>query len=134
MKEMKDQRLILDYVYDHEAAHPDQVFLTQPQGSGQVAEYTWGQVLDSSRRMAAHLRSLGVPPGSRIAMLAKNSAHFFMLYLAVWMAGHVTVAIFPTETGDNIRFVLDHSEASLLFVGKLDAWEHQRGAVPSGLP
>ena len=84
---MKEPRLILDHVYDHEAAHPDQVFLTQPLGSGQVAEYTWVQVLDSSRRMAAHLRSLGMPPGSRIAMLAKNSAHFFMAELAVWMAG-----------------------------------------------
>jgi long-chain acyl-CoA synthetase len=131
---MSEQRLILDYVYDHESAHPDQVFLCQPLGGGQVVAYTWGQVLDASRRMAAHLRSLDLPPGSRIAMLAKNSAHFFMVDLAAWMAGHVTVAIFPTETADNIRFVLEHSEASLLFVGKLDAWEQQRGAVPSGLP
>jgi len=109
-------------------------FLTQPLGGDQVADYTWGQVLDSSRRMAAHLRSLGMPPGSRVAMLAKNSAHFFMVDPAVRMAGHVAVAIFSTETADNIRFVLDHSEASLLFVGKLDAWEHQRGAVPAGRP
>jgi long-chain acyl-CoA synthetase len=95
---MRVQRLILDYVYDHETAHRDQLFLTQPLGSGQVAAYTWGQVLDSSRRMAAHLGSLGLPPGSRIAMLAKNSAHCFMVDLAVWMAGHVTVAIFSTES------------------------------------
>ena len=65
---MSDHRLILDHVYDHEAAHRDRVFLTQPLGGGQVADYTWGQMLDSSRRMAAHLRSLGLPPGSRIAM------------------------------------------------------------------
>jgi len=131
---MSERRLILDYVYEHEAARRDQVFLTQPLGGGQVVDYTWGQALDASRRMAAHLRSLALPPGSRIAMLARNSAHFFMVDLAVWMAGHVTVAIFPTETADNIRFVLDHSAASLLFVGKLDGWEHQRDAVPAGLP
>ena len=131
---MSERRLILDYVYEHEAARRDQVFLTQPLGGGQVVDYTWGQALDSSRRMAAHLRSLALPPGSRIAMLARNSAHFFMVDLAVWMAGHVTVAIFPTETADNVRFVLDHSAASLLFVGKLDGWEHQRDAVPAGLP
>ena len=131
---MSERRLILDYVYEHEAARRDQVFLTQPLGGGQVVDYTWGQALDASRRMAAHLRSLALPPGSRIAMLARNSAHFFMVDLAVWMAGHVTVAIFPTETADNVRFVLDHSAASLLFVGKLDGWEHQRDAVPAGLP
>ena len=131
---MSEHKLILDHVYDHEAARADLVFLTQPLGGGQVADYTWAQVLDQSRRMAAHLKGLGLPPGSRIAMLAKNSAHFFMVDLAVWMAGHVSVAIFPTETADNIRYVLDHCEARLLFLGKLDAWAQQQGAVPPGLP
>ena len=127
-------RLILDHVYDQVAAHPDQVFLTQPVGGGEVVDITWGQMLDVSRRMATHLHSLNFAPGSRIAMLAKNSAHFIMAELAIWMAGHTTVAIFPTESAANVRFVLEHSEASLLFVGKLDTWAQQRGAVPAGLP
>ena len=127
-------KLILDYVYEHEAAQPDKVFLTQPVGGGHVIDYTWGQMLDQSRRMAAHLTSLGFQPGARIAMLAKNSAHFFLAELAIWMARGTTVAIFPTETADNVRFVLEHSEASLLFVGKLDTWDEQRSAVPPGLP
>ncbi len=127
-------RLILDHVYDQVAAHPDQVFLTQPVGGGEVVDITWGQMLIESRRMATHLHSLNFAPGSRIAMLAKNSAHFIMAELAIWMAGHTTVAIFPTESAANVRFVLEHSEASLLFVGKLDTWAQQRGAVPAGLP
>ena len=127
-------RLILDHVYDQVAAHPDQVFLTQPVGGGEVVDITWGQMLDASRRMATHLHSLNFAPGSRIAMLAKNSAHFIMAELAIWMAGHTTVAIFPTESAANVRFVLEHSEASLLFLGKLDTWAQQRGAVPAGLP
>ncbi len=131
---MTAQRLILDHVLDHEAAHPDRVYLTQPIGGGQVTDYTWGQVLDQSRRMAAHLRSRGFPPGARIAILSKNCAHFVMAELAIWMGGYTTVAIFPTETADTIRYVLEHSEASLLFVGKLDTWEQQRPGVPAGLP
>jgi long-chain acyl-CoA synthetase len=131
---MPKPKLILDYVYDHEAAQPDQVFLTQPIGSGQVVNYTWRQMLDQARRMAAHLKSLDVKPGARIAMLSKNCAHFFMVDLAVWMAGGTTVAIFPTESAANVRYVLEHSEASLLFVGKLDTWEQQAPAVPAGLP
>ena len=126
--------LILDHVYDHEAAQPDRVFLTQPVGGGQAVDYTWAQTLDQARRMAAHLQSLQLPPGARIAMLAKNSAHFFMAELAIWMAGGTTVAIFPTETADNIAYVLRHSEASLLFIGKLDGWDQQKGGIPAGLP
>ena len=84
--------------------------------------------------MAAHLKSLGLPPGARIALLTKNCAHFFIAELAIWMAGGTTVAIFPTETAATVRYVLEHSEASLLFVGKLDAWAQQAAGVPAGLP
>jgi long-subunit acyl-CoA synthetase (AMP-forming) len=127
-------RLILDHVLDHEASHPGHVYLTQPVGGGQVRDYTWGQVLDEARRMAAHLQSLGLPRGARVAILSKNCAHFFMAELAIWLGGYTTVAIFPTETAETVRYVLEHSEASLLFVGKLDTWPAQQPGVPKGMP
>ena len=131
---MTDSKLMLDYVYDHEAQRGNQVYLTQPVGGGKVIDYTWAQTLDQARRMAAHLQSRGFERGARIAILSKNSAHFFMAELAIWMAGGTTVAIFPTETADTIRYVLEHSGASLLFVGKLDGWAAQAPGVPTGLP
>jgi long-subunit acyl-CoA synthetase (AMP-forming) len=57
-----------------------------------------------------------------------------MAELAIWMAGYTTVAIFPTETAETVKFVLEHSDASFLFVGKLDTWEQQLPGVPEGLP
>ena len=125
---------LLDYVYDHEANHPERIYLTQPIGNNQVIDYTWGQTLDQARRMAAHLRSLNFEPSARIAILSKNCAHFFMAELAIWMAGGTTVAIFPTENAATVKYVLEHSGASLLFVGKLDTWDQQVAGVPSGLP
>jgi long-chain acyl-CoA synthetase len=131
---MSQPKLMLDYIYDHESAHPDTVYLTQPIGGGQVVDYTWAQTLDQARRMAAHLQSRGMEPGARIAILSKNSAHFIIAELAIWIAGGTTVAIFPTETADTIRYVLEHSGASLLFVGKLDTWQQQTPGIPTGLP
>lgn len=131
---MSRQKLILDYVFDHEATHPDKVYLSQPVGGGKVVDYTWAQTLDQARRMAAHLVSRGFEPGARIAILSKNCAHFFMAELAIWMAGGTTVAIFPTETAATVRYVLEHSGASLLFVGKLDTWHQQSSGVSAGLP
>ncbi|MCK6424095.1 MAG: AMP-binding protein [Burkholderiaceae bacterium] len=128
------RRLMLDYIYAHEKGLGDKVFLTQPVGNGQVVDYTWSKVMDQSRRMAAHLQSRGFPPGARIAMLSKNCAHFVMAEIAIWMAGYTTVAIFPTETAETVGYVLSHSEASLLFVGKLDTWAHQKPGVPADLP
>jgi len=133
MEPTESSKLILDYAYEHESALPNHIWLTQPTG-GSVTDYTWRQTMDQARRMATHLKSYGFAPGARIAILSKNCAHFFMAELAIWMAGGTTVAIFPTETADTVRYVLTHSEASLLFVGKLDTWEHQASAVPAGLP
>lgn len=131
---MAKPKLILDYVYDHEAKLADRVYLTQPIGGGQVIDYTWRKTLEQSRCMAAHLKAQGLEPGARVAILSKNCAHFFMAELAIWMAGCTTVAIFPTETAETIGYVLEHSGASLLFVGKLDTWAAQKPGVPATLP
>lgn len=131
---MAVNKLMLDYVYENEAAHGDSIFLTQPTGGGQVVDYTWKQVVDQARRMAAHIKAQNFEPGARIAVLSKNSAHFVMAELAIWMAGCTTVAIFPTEAADTVKYVLEHSGASMLFVGKLDVWESQKDGIPASLP
>ena len=131
---MPDSKLILDYVYDHVDAHPDKIFLSQPVDGGKVTDYTWAQTVDQARRMAAHLQSRGLERGARVAILSKNCAHFLMAELAIWMAGYTTVAIFPTEVAETVHYVLEHSGASLLFVGKLDTWEAQKPGVPASLP
>ena len=90
--------------------------------------------MDQARRMATHLKAQNFEPGARIAILSKNCAHFFMAELAIWRAGGTTVAICPPELADTVSYVLEHSGASLLFVGKLDTWELQKSGVPAGLP
>ena len=126
--------LMLERIYANELTYANEIFLTQPVGDGQVQNYTWAETVDQARRMAAHLKSLGLPRAARIAILSKNCAHFFMAELAIWMAGYTTVAIFPTEHADTVKFVLEHSEASLIFVGKLDEWHKQAPGVPDSLP
>jgi long-chain acyl-CoA synthetase len=131
---MKATKSILQHVYDHEEAWRDRVYLTQPVGGDRVEDYTWGRVLDEARRMATHLRGMGLEKGDRVAMLSKNCAHFFIAELAIWIGGFTTVAIFPTESADTIRYVLEHSEAKVVFVGKLDpVWKHQQKGIPDGV-
>ncbi len=102
---LSPSRLVLDHVYAHAAETPDKLYLIQPIGFGEVRDYNWQQVVDQARRMATHLRAKGFEPGARIALLSKNCAHFIIAELAIWMAGGSTVAIFPTETAETIRYV-----------------------------
>ena len=128
------EQLALQRLYHWEKTTPGKVILTQPLGGGAVRDFTWGEAIGEVRRMAAHLRSLGIPPGSRIAILSKNCAHWLLADFAIWMAGHVSVPLYPTLAAGTIRQILEHSESKLLFVGKLDGWEAMRPGIPAGLP
>ncbi len=130
----RSEDLALQRLYHWEKTAPAQVILTQPTGGGAVRDYTWAQVMDETRRMAAHLKGLGFAPASRIAILSKNTAHWLMCDFAIWMAGHVSVPLYPTLAAGTIRQILEHSEAKLLFVGKLDGWDAMAPGVPAGLP
>ena len=124
----------LDYVYEHEKKRPTAVWLTQPVGGGEVRDLTFREAMDEARRMAAHLRSLDLPKPSQIALFSKNTAWWFLADLAIWMAGHVSVPLYPTLTPETIRQILEHSEARLIFVGKLDGFDQMKAGIPSGLP
>src|SRR5690606_37442363 len=90
--------------------------------------------MNEARRMAAHLVSLNLPPKSQIAILGKNSAHWILADVAIWMAGHVSVPLYPTLAAETVAYILEHSESKLLFVGKLDVWDTMKPGVPAGLP
>ena len=54
--------------------------------------------------------------------------------LAIWMAGYVSVPLYPTLAATTIRQILEHSECRACFIGKLDGWEAMKPGVPEGLP
>ncbi len=127
-------RLPLDVFYEREARHPRQRFLVQPIGGGQVETLTWADVGHQARCAAHWLRARELPPGSHIALISKNCAHWIIADLAIWMAGHVSVPLYPNLTADSVAQVLNHSESVLAFIGKLDDWPSMSTGVPTGLP
>ena len=122
----------LDFVYEHEAQRGDTVWLTQPMGGGVVRDFTWREAIDQARRIATHLAHL--PPRSHIALFAKNNAWWFLSDLAIWMAGHVSVPLYPTLVADTIRHVISHGDVRLIFIGKLDGFADMAPGLPADLP
>ena len=108
-KVVADEALALQRLYHWERTAPDRVVLTQPMGGGTVKDFTWRALMDETRRMAAHLKGLGFEPGARIGILAKNSAHWLMADFAIWMAGYVSVPLYPTLAAGTVRQILEHS-------------------------
>ena len=134
MNAAKAESLALQRLVHWERSAPDRIALSQPMGGGVMQDFTWSQVADQVRRMAAHLKAQGWEPGSKVAILSKNFAWWLMSDLAIWMAGHVSVPLYPTLAADTVKQILTHSEARACFVGKLDGWEGMKPGVPAGLP
>ncbi|MDX1298713.1 MAG: AMP-binding protein [Pseudomonas sp.] len=127
-------RLPLEVFYEREARHPNKRYMVQPLPGGQLQELSWADVGEQARRAANWLRSRELPQGSRIAIISKNCAHWIISDLAIWMAGHVSVPLYPNLTAESVGQVLRHSEAALAFVGKLDDWPAMAPGIPQEIP
>ena len=123
----------IDLVYYWVNKQPDSIYLTQPIGNGKVREYSWKETLLEARKMASYLDTLGLAAGSNIALLSKNCASWIIADLAIWLAGHVSVPLYPTLNAETVGYILDHSEAELLFVGKLDDWDSMKAGIPESM-
>lgn len=111
---------------------PDRPYLHQPINDVWKT-YSYAQVADQVRRMAAALGTLGLPEGAKIGISGRNTAHWFMADMAISMAGYVSVGLYPKQAPEHITYILEHSEASAVFVGPMPDIDEFMGALPSGI-
>jgi long-chain acyl-CoA synthetase len=133
---MSDDKTVLDYFFDNVDKTPDRIWMTQPMGGGEIKTWTYKEALDEAKIMAGHIEGMGLPPKSQIAICSKNCGWWILADLGVWMSGHVSVPVYPTLTADTTKYILEHSEAKLVFIGKLDEkpWAEMKKGIPEGLP
>lgn len=98
---------------------PNEVYLTQPI-ERQINSFTYSNVVDQALRLVSALRSLGLQPKDKVALLSKNCAEWFISDLALMLGDYISIPIFPTAGRETIEHCLVHSEAKAIIVGKLD--------------
>jgi long-chain acyl-CoA synthetase len=125
--------LPLQRIYRWEKERGDKLFLSQPHDGGQLHRWTWAEAVGEARRMASYLEQQGWEPGSRIVILSRNCAWWLMAEMAAWMAGLVTVPIYPSLLACSVRELLEHCEPKALFIGAVDDREAMRRGIPAGV-
>lgn len=123
----------VEYFYDWEQNKANEPYLNQPI-DGSWITYTWKEFGQEARKMAAYLKAQGYESGSKIAIVSKNCAHWLMVDMACMLGGFISVPIYPNVAAETVEYILKHSEAKLLFVGKLDQpnWDVMKHGVPEG--
>ena len=132
MTEFTNTESPLDMFYQWESKKPEAVYLRQP--VDQIwHDYSWQEVGDQARRIAAALQGLGMKAGERVSFLSKNCAHWVIADLATMMSGYSSAPAFTSMTGEDVRYILDHSGAKVMFVGETENWDLVRKALPADI-
>ncbi len=75
---------------------------------------TYGELNARANRLAHHLRSLGVAPEMRVAILLERSLHLVVSVLGVLKAGGAYVPLDPNYPGERISFMVRDAQAPIL--------------------
>ena len=67
-------------------------------------------------KLRGALGGVGIRKGDRCALLAENRWEWAVADFAMMTSGIVSVPLYPTLTGDQIQYMLEHSEARIVFV------------------
>jgi long-chain acyl-CoA synthetase len=71
---------------------------------------------------AAGLMGLGIRSGDRVAILSQTRFEWAIVDLAVLSLGATLVPIYPTNTVQDVEFILNHSESTLLVAESDGIW------------
>ncbi|MBO4605531.1 MAG: AMP-binding protein [Bacteroidales bacterium] len=84
--------------------------------------FTYGQMAIQVEKFHLAFEALGLKKGDKIALYAANGARWGMAYMAVNTYETVIVPLLADFTPANAAFLVDHSEALVLFTNKVK-WE-----------
>jgi len=79
---------------------------------------TYEQLVSTMEQRAAALRSAGLRPGDRVALVAANSWEFLASAMAVWEADGVLVTIYPSTAPADMAYTLNDASPAAVLVDR----------------
>ncbi|BAU47393.1 long-chain fatty acid--CoA ligase [Sulfurifustis variabilis] len=108
-------RTIRHIVDTRAAEQPEKAYLIAPE-TGRTLNY--GKLRRDARRLAAFLDAKGVRPGETVCLMMHNGYQAADLFLGIMYAGRVVSPINLLAQPAQLEYVLDHSDARLVFVAE----------------
>lgn len=86
------------------------------------ATLTYGEFYERALMTARGLKKVNVKPGDRVAILSENRTEWVIADMGILCAGAITVPIYPTNTPEQTEYVLNHSDARVVFVSSMNQY------------
>lgn len=114
---------LFDFAFQQLETHPLPAMIKTKMGDGWVSIST-KEFVHQSEALAKGLLNLQVQPGDKIAMITSyNRQEWNVTDSAILQIGAVNVPIYPTMTETDYEYILNHSEARMIFVSDIALYE-----------
>jgi long-chain acyl-CoA synthetase len=82
----------------------------------QWVSYSLTEFIDNANAVGAALLEMGLSPGDRVAIMASNCPQWNFVDYGCQQVGIPTAPLFPTISSDDLKYILNHSEAKAIFI------------------
>ncbi len=101
---------------------------------GQYEPTTWEQYGKNVSHFALGLIALGLKAGQSVGVLGFNRPEWVTASIATQAAGGVSVGVYSSSSAEEVRHILEHSEAPFLVIENGKRWREQVEPVMHELP
>ena len=111
--------------------NPDKIWLRDLREDGSQ-DYTWGQSHEQISAIGAMLEQR-FGQGEAMVVLSSNCAHWVLADLAIIASGNVTASMFTTLPAPTADYILQLTEAKVIFVGQTSNWDQIITVLPKDI-
>lgn len=97
------------------AKYGDQRIAMRQKDRGIWVPYTWQQSYEMVRKLCLGLLEHGLQKEDKVCIIGDNDPQYFWAQLAIQAAGGAAVGIFTDSGPQEIRYIVDHSDATFVF-------------------
>lgn len=124
----RSKNTLPEIIYEGLNNHPGGLFSSTKRNG------TWHQTdvetfKEKVRKFAMGLYKLGVRPGDKVAIHSENSTEWLICDLAILSIGAANVPIYSTQPGDQIKYILENSDAIAHIVSNDDLFSETKPLI-----
>ena len=100
--------------WHHVENHGDEISIWQKQ-QGAWESITWEEYGDFVKDIANALLDAGIQRTDKVSIISLTRFEWVVVDLAIMSIGAITVPVYPSNTEEQVHYILDHSQSKFVF-------------------
>ncbi len=117
-----------DFLYHQKEQYPLTQCLSH-KVNGQWKSYSTDEVIAIANRISHGLLAAGLQKGDKVAIISANRPEWNFIDLGAQQIGVTTVPMYPNITIEDYKYIFEHAEVKLVFVGDEDLFAKAAAAT-----